>query len=392
MRNPLPCGRGSDALRLTSDPRRQSRDRKGAGSAKPQLYHRVSERRYLATQQDGVNIRTLPGTSHSKAIVAIPTLNAGPPLAACLGALSKQTFEDFETIVVDNSCQGLARPHAGSAVRVIANSKNVGFGAAVNQAIESSAAPFVCALNDDARPRAQWLESLLAAAEGSAEVGMCASRILLSEDALDSAGLGIYPDGTTKQRGHGSSPADHCIAGEALLPSGCAALYRREMLDEVGTFDPEYFLYCEDADLGLRGRLAGWRCRYVPEAIVEHDYSVSSGRASAMKVFHVERNRLYTVVKTFPPALWPLVPLFTLRRYWAHLASGRAGKGLAGEFGRRPMSLVGIVLSAHWRAFLALPRLLRERRRVRRFAKLGTGDFWKLLKQHHISAREIAAQ
>ena len=83
------------------------------------------------------------------------------------------------------------------------------------------------------------------------------------------------------------------------MPSGSAALYRREMLEEIGLFDESFFLYCEDTDLGLRARWAGWECLYVPDAMVEHRYSHSAGKASALKAYYVERNRLFRDLQEF---------------------------------------------------------------------------------------------
>ena len=150
----------------------------------------------------------------------------------------------------------------------------------------------------------------------------------------------------------------------------------------------------EDTDLGLRGRLAGWKCLYVADAVAEHDYSRSSGRASAMKAFYVERNRLYTVVKTFPIVLWPLTPWFSLWRYCAHVIAALRGRGLASEF-RREQGIAGLlltVLRAHVQTFGALPRLLRARRAARATAKLGTWSFIRLLRRHSVSAWTIATQ
>ena len=103
------------------------------------------------------------------------------------------------------------------------------------------------------------------------------------------------------------------------------------MLDQIGGFDDDYFLYGEDADVGLRARWAGWKCLYVAGAVVEHDYSVTSGRASALKTYYVERNRIYTVVKSFPRFLWPVAPWYSLWRYAHHLWSLLTRRGLAGE-------------------------------------------------------------
>ncbi len=333
-----------------------------------------------------------------RASVIVPTLHAGENLRHCLEALTQQTFDSFETIVVDNSgsraASGFGDPPG---IRIIANSENVGFAQAVNQGIAASESEFVCTLNDDAYPAENWLAQLIAACADHPKTGMCASQIRLrsSPDRLDSAGLNIYPDGTTKQRGHGKPAQHYAAASAALLPSACAALYRRSMLEEIGVFDSDYFLYCEDADLGLRARLAGWECRYVPTAEVNHDYSGSAGRASALKAYLVERNRLYTVCKVFPVVLWPLVPWYSLYRYAAHLRAGIKGRGLASEFGKRQnrwWRLVLIVMSAHASTLIHLPQLLLKRRQVQRTRVLGVRAFRELLRQHYSSATEIARQ
>ena len=224
--------------------------------------------------------------------VVVPTLAADEALAACLDSLAHQTFSDFEIIVVDNSGHKAVAPRDG--VRVISNDRNVGFGAAFNQAFRESKAPFLAILNDDATAHPKWLESLLRAVEARPDVGMCASRVVLAgEEMLDSAGMLLCGDGSSKQRGHLESPENYIRKQEVLLPSGSAAFYRREMLDEIGVFDESFFLYCEDTDLGLRARWAAWECLYVPDAHVEHRYSHSAGKASALKAYYVERNRLF---------------------------------------------------------------------------------------------------
>ncbi len=122
----------------------------------------------------------------------------------------------------------------------------------------------------------------------------------------------------SKQRGHGRPPEDFPVAEETLFPSGSAALYRRAMLEEIGGFDDSFFLYCEDTDLGLRARWAGWKCLYVPEAVVEHHYSHSAGGASPLKAYYVERNRLFVLAKNFPARMLLAAPFVTLARYLWH--------------------------------------------------------------------------
>jgi GT2 family glycosyltransferase len=207
--------------------------------------------------------------------------------------------------------------HPGSFLfRVISPGSNVGFGAAVNIGVRASSSPYIATLNDDTEPGPAWLSALVCEMEADSHAGMCASRILLRSDgALDSAGMLICFDGSSKQRGH-SLPADRFnFSEDVLFPSACAALYRRSMLEEVGLFDEDYFLYCEDTDLGLRAQWAGWRCRYASGAVVRHHYSLTAGAFSVMKARFVERNRLWVALKNFPWALLAIVPAVSSARY-----------------------------------------------------------------------------
>jgi GT2 family glycosyltransferase len=327
-----------------------------------------------------------------KVVVAIPTLNAGAPLAACLDALALQTFRDFETIIIDN---GANAPNDARAIR-IRPGENIGFGAAINLAARTSSAPYIACLNDDATPEPQWLGELVRAMDTAPGIGMCASCVLLDNSRLDSAGLLLCPDGSTKQRGHGQPPLNYQQSEEALMPSGSAALYRRELFDGVAPnglsgFDESFFLYCEDSDLGLRAQWLGWQCRYVPTARVAHHYSLSAGRVSPLKAYLVERNRLAVAIKCLPLGMLLRAPFAAAARYWWH---GRLPHGAASEFRREahPLALVWIVLKAHLSAVIELPHLLSERRKLFAQARLSTLEFNALARRFHISPREVASQ
>ncbi len=315
----------------------------------------------------------------------------------CLASLERQTCLDFEVVVVDNSGESRVRKHgvSGPRVRVIEPDRNVGFGAAINAAYAISTSPFLATLNDDACPHSGWLEALLKAMETDASVGMCASRIVLSKRGeLDSAGMLLCADGSSKQRGHLQKPGGFDQSAEVLLPSACAALYRREMLEQVGLFDEDFFLYCEDTDLGLRGRWAGWKCSYVPDAEVEHRYSYSAGRASPLKAYYVERNRLFLIAKTFPFSMLWKAPLVSLLRYTWHALSIFGGRGAASEFnkgGNPALLLPWYVLKAHAALISALPRLWARRRQIEATARISPAEFCRLAASHSISAREVAA-
>jgi GT2 family glycosyltransferase len=299
-------------------------------------------------------------------------------------------------IVVDNSGQGLVQRNGLAAnVRVIENQRNAGFGEAINQGFHASSAPFVATLNDDAVPRPNWLQALLEAMEQRPDAGMCASQVrLFGENLLDSAGMLIARDCSSKQRGHGRPPEDFPVAEETLFPSGSAALYRRAMLEETGGFDPGFFLYCEDTDLGLRARWAGWKCLYVPAAVVEHHYSHSAGRASPVKAYYVERNRLFVLAKNFPAGMLLAAPFAALARYFWHAWYLLQGRGSAARFraeGNAGPKMLWYIVRAHAALLGALPRLWRQRRQIRARAKITPAIFRHLVRGHSISARRIAA-
>jgi GT2 family glycosyltransferase len=327
------------------------------------------------------------------ATVAVPTLLADSSLEACIAALRNQTRTDFEIIIIDNSGQGRARKLFSEAVRIISNPGNVGFGAAINRAFEQSSAPYLLTLNDDAVPCPGWVAAIIAAAESDSRVGMCASQVRLDHDALDSAGMLLYGDGSSKQRGHGENPAEYSCQEEVLFPSASAALYRRTMLDRIGLFDENFFLYCEDTDLGLRARTAGWRCLYVPGARVHHLYSHSAGRVSPVKAYYVERNRMLVAMKNLPVRMLLALPFREITRYLEHFRAAHSGTGKSAQFrleggGVGQMAL--IVLKAHFAACLAVMRILGQRRAIRKTAVLSSAEFTSLLQTHSATASEIA--
>jgi GT2 family glycosyltransferase len=321
-------------------------------------------------------------------------------LAECLASLKRQTRQNFEVIVVDNSGAEKAALTLQSAgldgcAKVLHNPRNVGFGAAINQAMAVSASPYLATLNDDAAAHPEWLDEMLHALEQRPDAGMCAPQVrLFGEDRIDSAGMLVGRDGSSKQRGHGRPPGAFPVAEEILFPSGCAALYRRAMLEQLGGFDEAFFLYCEDTDLGLRARWAGWKCLYAPRAVVEHHYSHSAGAASALKAYYVERNRLFVAVKNFPVGMLALVPLAAAVRYFWHVWFLLGGRGSAARFrtsGQAGPKLLWCVLGAHLALLPRARRLWRQRRRIRASARITPAVFRRLLRAHSIGLRRIAA-
>jgi len=317
----------------------------------------------------------------------------------CLESLRAQTFSDFEVILVDNgSTDGsveYVRQHFPGWVRILVNARNEGFSGGNNRGIRAASGRHLALLNNDAQADPHWLEELVRVAEENPRAGMLACKIYLQGGSkmIDNVGHLIYRDGLN--RGRGRLEVDHGQyekLEEVLFPSGCAALYRREMLEEVGLFDEDFFAYGDDTDLGLKGRLAGWKCLYVPGAIVHHRYSQSSGSYSPLKAFYVERNRLWIAIKYFPLPLLVKSPLYTLYRFFLQGYGALSGRGAAGRF-REENSLFRLVLitvQAYVSAFRGLPKMWRKRREVKRWTRVSEGEVLGWFRRFGMSAREIS--
>lgn len=298
--------------------------------------------------------------------VIIVNWNGRHHLETCLPALMQQTYGSVEIILVDNNSSDdstqFVQAHFPQ-VRVLPLRENVGFARGNNVGILASTAPFVATLNNDTKPRPNWLTELVTAARASPDIGMVASKMLFFDrpQMINSAGIaidraGIAWDRWGGQADSGSSDGASSDDAAADIFGACAgaALYRRAMLDQVGLFDEDYFMYLEDVDLAWRGQLAGWRCVYAPTAVVYHHHSASAVEGSPFKSRLLGRNKLWTIMKNYP---WPLVAL-----YWPLIALYDAGSVGVALLQRRDVNpLIGRL----W-ALPGLGKMWRKRRAVQR--------------------------
>jgi GT2 family glycosyltransferase len=250
-------------------------------------------------------------------------------------------------------------------------------------------------LNNDTAVDPGWLSALSGAIRRHPDAGMFTPKILnyYRRDEIDNTGHVIYPDGLARGR-HRLEKDDGRFdeEGEALHPSGCAGVYKREMLDQIGLLDDAFFAYGEDVDLGLRARWAGWGCRYVPDAVVYHKYSATTGTYSPQKAFLVERNRLWILFKNFPPREILLSIPYTACRYAMHWRGAISGKGASGRFVRELSSwkLFGVILKAEVAGLAGLPRILRQRRENRSLRRISSAQFRSFLRRFSMTAEEVA--
>ena len=303
----------------------------------------------------------------------------------------------FETIVVDNgSTDGsadVAEREFGAIV--LRNRENRGFCAANNQGIGAARGDFIALLNNDAEAEPGFLSALSRACSRAPDVGMAAAKVLVWEDPrrIDKVGHLIYPDGQNRGRGTGAVDQGQFDREEEVLwPDGCAAMYRKKMLDQIGGFDEDLFAYGDDAELGLRARIAGWKCIYTPEAVVRHHRASTLGKGSARRLELIERNRVLLALKLFPWSLLWLNPFYFAARILAGMAAARRGSPDTAHFPgvRGKWSMARALIRGDLAALRMMPRTLRKRAAMRRIRRLAPGEVRRLILTHRLTLREMA--
>jgi len=155
-------------------------------------------------------------------------------------------------------------------------------------------------------------------------------------------------------------------------------------------FRSDFFAYCEDTDLGLRGRIAGWRAVLARDAVVYHRYSRSGGEFSPFKLYLVERNHFWVALKNFPARMLLLLPFWTMARYLVQAQLVLHSKGAGAQFRSTPSSaLVKALLQGIYDAGRSLPDLVRKRNRVMASSRLSAGELNGLLRSGSISFAEL---
>jgi GT2 family glycosyltransferase len=255
--------------------------------------------------------------------VTIVTFNSGRYIAQCLASVFEQDYPCIEVIVVDNGSTDdtakILRDFEGR-VRVVYNGENVGFAAGQNQTIALSQAEWVLVLNPDVRLMPDFISLMVAAGEADANVGSVCGKLLRmsaqcemsDEGFLDSTGIYFTPgmrhfDRGSQERDDGRYDEFAYVFGA----SGAAALYRREMIDDTSIFgeffDPDFFVYREDADVAWRAQLLGWKCLYTPLAAAYHVRTVlANNRRSLPAVLnmHSVKNRWLMRIKNMTLKLY----------------------------------------------------------------------------------------
>jgi GT2 family glycosyltransferase len=308
------------------------------------------------------------------ATVIFVNWNGGALLAECLKHLQLQTHKPVRILVVDNASTDGSIAAAGipaGNVELLSMDINLGFAAANNRALVRCDTEFVALLNPDAFPEPDWLERLVEAAHANPEVAAFGSRQLCLDnpEILDGTGDTYHVSGLAWRERYGmrQQPQD-LISREIFSPCAAAAFYRRQAVSDVGGFDEDCFCYMDDVDLGFQLRLSGYKALYVPDAVIQHAGSASTGGEwSDFAVYHGFRNSAWVFIKNMPDVLfWLLLPLHVALNLASVLLFSIRGQGR-------------VIIRSKTDAFLGIPRAWRKRRKIQKNRVVSIGKIWQAL-------------
>jgi hypothetical protein len=312
--------------------------------------------------------------------VIVLNWNGRQYLEACLRSVSAQQGVAFETILVDNaSTDGsvdLVRKQFPQ-VRCVSLSENRGFAAGNNAGAARAEGRFLAFLNNDTVADPHWLRALAAGIDLRAGFALATSRIVYMHDAsiVDSAGDGLLRWGGAFKHRHGQPARLADESREVFGACGAAFVIARDVFEELGGFDEDFFASHEDVDLSYRARLRGYRCRYVADAVVRHHGSATLGTVSAASVFHGQRNMEWMYLKNTPAPL-------LVRTLPGHLLYNVVAAAHFARLGR-----LGPFLKAKAAALAQIPRVLGKRREIQRSRRVDAAAIEPYLERRWLGAK-----
>jgi len=241
--------------------------------------------------------------------VIIPNWNGKELLKDCLSSLKKQTYKNFEIILVDNGSEDNSAKWVEKnypKVKIVKLEKNFGFAKAINEGVKLSKAEYVVFLNNDTKADEDWLKNLVECINHHPEIISINSKILnyFNPKFIDGVGIEVNEVGQAKSIGWNEEDKGQFEKEQYIFgATGGASLFKRTDFTAVGLFDENYFMYSEEVDFAFRAQFLGYKSIYCPKAIVFHKH-----KASAIKLpQHIEywqfRNMYQTIIKDYPTKL-----------------------------------------------------------------------------------------
>ena len=303
--------------------------------------------------------------------VIIVNWNGRQLLSDCLKALRGQLYRQFYVTVVDNGSSDGSRAMVKKdfpEVNLIDLDHNSGFAVANNIALKEVRCTYAALLNNDTIAHPAWLQTLVSALDRHPQAGMAATKMCFIDDpqVIDRAGDGYTRAGTAQLRGRNAPASAYQDLEWIFGACAGAALYRTSMLRDIGLFDEDFFLLYEDVDLSFRAQLKGYRCLFVPDAIVYHHASRSIGRDTETAVYYSHRNLEWVYLKNVPKQLLlaslPAHFIYILASFAFFLLNGRGT----------------VYLRAKRDAWHGRKRVFAQRRQIQRQARVTAAYIYSL--------------
>ncbi len=243
---------------------------------------------------------SIDSTGHKKASIIVVTYNSRADLEDSMPGLTGQSYAGYEIIVVDNnSADGTADFIKTNypQVSLVRLNSNLGYATGNNIGFKESKGEYIVIVNPDVIVKDNWLEGLTKPLENDPRVAMSTSKIF-EHDNPEYAACGNISHYTGLHFPRGFDKPAACFSKPELIESisGCSFAARRSVFEELGGFDPDYFLYLDDSDLSLRARIAGKKIVFNPDSELVHKHKAI---ISPAKEFFLEKNRYQLILKNY---------------------------------------------------------------------------------------------
>ncbi len=241
-----------------------------------------------------------------KIAIIIVNYNGRQYLHDCLSSLLNLAYPQdlYEIILVDNASSDNSVEFVENnfpQVEIMVNQQNLGFARGNNVAMAKVLEQdfdYILLINQDTISQPDFLSKIIKVAEADEKNAAVQPRLMLhpQTDKVNSLGNAIHYLGFGYSLGANQPFSGDYQPFEIAYASGAALLLKSEALKQIGLFDPDFFMYHEDLDLGWRMRMAGYKIVVVPEAVVYHKYEFSR---SVKKYYYMERNRYICILENY---------------------------------------------------------------------------------------------
>ena len=305
--------------------------------------------------------------------IIIPNYNGIEFLKTCLDSIYSQSFKDFELIIVDDastdqSVEFVKKNYPNA--KIIRLEQNSGFSKVVNRGIKEAKGEHLFILNNDTKLDKDCLLEIKNAIDKNREFDIFACKILSMDDPakIDSAGDGYSLIGNPYKIGYKQKDGPKYQSPKEVFGAcAAAAVYKRTIFQDIGGFDEDFVYYNEDSDLNFRARLKGYRCLYVPGAIVYHKLMATGKKNLGRVIYYINRNKINLIIKNLPTKIavkyFPFLIVGRIRDLSIALIKGHFFSGISGIF----------------MALLTLPKMLKKRKEIQTARTTSDKDLEELL-------------